>query len=154
VVGPYVKQKAVVSTSYNTVNFVRTIEEILGLNPLNLNDSVALPMTDVFDASQAKWNFTATPSSLLYNTTLPLPVKTSAMRVPKPTHHAAYWAKVTKNLDFSKEDLVDPVVFNRILWQGLKGDKIYPGDSSLAQTRVLYKKALTKSSAGRVDRDD
>jgi hypothetical protein len=35
IVGPYVEQNAVVSTSYNTVNMVKTIEEILGLDPLS-----------------------------------------------------------------------------------------------------------------------
>jgi DNA-binding beta-propeller fold protein YncE len=154
VAGPYVKQQAVVSKSYNTVNMIRTIEDILGVDPLNLNDSVALPMTDVFDVNQSKWNYTAAPSGLLYTTTLPLPAKSAALRVPKSTHNAAYWARVTKGMDFSKEDLVDPVSFNRILWQGLKGDRIYPGDASLAVTRALYKKALKDRAAGRVDRDD
>ena len=116
------KQDAVVSTSYNTVNMVRTIEEILGLDPLNLNDSVALPMADVFDVNQSKWNYTATPSALLYNTTLPLPAKSADCRIHKPTHNAAYWARVTKGFDFSREDLVDPVAYNRILWHGLKGE--------------------------------
>jgi DNA-binding beta-propeller fold protein YncE len=154
VVGPYVKQQAVVSKSYNTVNMIRTIEDILGVDPLNLNDSVALPMTDVFDVNQSKWNYTAALSSLLYTTTLPLPAKSAALRVPKSTHNAAYWARVTKGMDFSKEDLVDPLSFNRILWQGLKGDRIYPGDAGLAVTRALYKKALKDRAAGRVDRDD
>src|SRR6202030_3426432 len=44
IVGPYVKQGAVVSTPYNTINFVRTMEDILGIAPLNLNDATALPM--------------------------------------------------------------------------------------------------------------
>lgn len=44
--GPYVKQKALVSTPYNTVNFVRTMEAILGPDPLNLNDAVGKPMAD------------------------------------------------------------------------------------------------------------
>jgi len=154
IVGPYVKQHAVVSTSYNTVNMIRTIEEVLGLNPLNLNDATALPMTDVFDVNQSKWNYTATPSALLYNTMLPLPTQNAALRVPKPKHNAAYWARVTKGFDFSAEDRVDPVSFNRILWQGLKGNQVYPGDANLAQTRALYKKALKNAAASRVERDD
>jgi hypothetical protein len=31
IVGPYVKQGAVVSTAYNTIDFFRTMEEVLGL---------------------------------------------------------------------------------------------------------------------------
>jgi DNA-binding beta-propeller fold protein YncE len=154
VVGPYVKQNAVVSTSYNTVNMVRTIEEVLGLEPLNLNDSVALPMSDVFDINHTEWNYTATPSTLLYNTMLPLPPRSASLHVAKPKHDAGYWARVTKGMDFSKEDLVDPVAFNRILWQGIKGDQIYPGDVSLDRTRMLYKKALKARSSTYAKRDD
>ena len=154
VVGPYVKQNAVVSTSYNTVNMIRTMEEVLGLPPLNLNDATALPMADVFDVNQSRWNYTATPSAMLYNTTLPLPSQNGVARIPKPKHNAAYWARVTKGFDFSSEDRVDPVAFNRILWQGLKGNQVYPGDANLAQTRALYKKALKNATASRVERDD
>jgi YVTN family beta-propeller protein len=128
IVGPYVKQNALVSTPYNTVNFVRTMEEILGLGPLNLNDSVAKPMADVFDTHQAKWTYTATPSALLCSTQLPLNCKSAGLRVPKEKHNAAYWARVSKGLDFSKEDLVDPETYNRILWKGIMGNKPYPGD--------------------------
>jgi hypothetical protein len=50
------------------------------------------------------------------------------------------WARVTEGPDFSKEDRVDPEAYNRILWKGLKGDKAYPGDASLADTRKRYKR--------------
>jgi len=36
-VGPYVKQGAVVSTHYSQVNALRTIEDVLGTQHLNLN---------------------------------------------------------------------------------------------------------------------
>ncbi len=101
IVGPYVKQHALVSTRYNTINFVRTIEEVLGVSPLNLNDSVAQPMADVFDVTQSDWSYNAAPSALLYSTQLPLPPNTASSRIPKPRHNAAYWARVTKNMDFS-----------------------------------------------------
>jgi hypothetical protein len=146
IVGPYVKQGGVVvSTQYNTINFVRTMERVLGAAPLHLTDAVAQPMADVFNISQpSTWSFNATPSSYLYNTTLPLPTPVAGLVIPKPTHDAKYWAKVTRGLDFSKEDRVDPVAYNRIIWKGLKGDKLYPGDASLAETRKLYKEALKK----------
>lgn len=127
VVGPYVKQHALVSTSYNTVSVIRTIGRILGLAPLNLNDAAARPMADVFDIHQKEWSYDATSSVLLYTTQLPLPAKTTGLRIPKQTHTAAYWAKVTKGLDFSKEDRVDEDVYNRILWKGIMGKKPYPG---------------------------
>jgi YVTN family beta-propeller protein len=128
VAGPYVKQKALVSTQYNTVDFVRTIEAVLGLDPLNLNDAAAQPMADVFDIHQTDWSYEAAPSALLYTTQLPLPPKEAGLRIPKQKRSAAYWAKVTKGLDFSKEDRVDEDLYNHILWKGIMGRKPYPGD--------------------------
>jgi hypothetical protein len=44
----------------------------------------------------------------------------------KPTHTAAWWAAHTAGFDFRKEDRVDAQAFNRVLWQGLKGNAPYP----------------------------
>src|SRR5208337_488118 len=111
VAGAYVKQGALVSTQYNTINFLRTIEEVLGLPPMNLNDALARPMADIFNTTPSNWSFTATPSLYLYNTRLPLPPKAASLRVPKSTHSAQYWAQVTKGMDFSDADRVDPAVY-------------------------------------------
>lgn len=50
--------------------------------------------------------------------------------------------RATKGLDFSTEDRLDPTTYNRILWHGLKGGRMYPTDKSLAETRQYYKQAL------------
>jgi DNA-binding beta-propeller fold protein YncE len=126
IVGPYVKQHAIVSTPYNTVDFVRTMEVILGLQPLNVSDALATPMADVFDLSQSKWNYTATASSMLAGTGLPLPASVAKMTPLKPTHTAAYWAAATRGMDFSVEDHFDFNKYNHILWKGLMGNKPYP----------------------------
>jgi DNA-binding beta-propeller fold protein YncE len=131
IAGPYVKQQRVISTAYNTVDFVRTIEEILGTKPLNLNDSLAVPMVDVFDEKLQDWTFTATPSALLANTALPIPKNLFAgMKPLKPTHDAAYWAEATRGMDFRSEDRIDFDKYNRILWKGIMGDKPYPEEPS------------------------
>ncbi len=144
IVGPYVKHNAIVSTQYNTINFVKTIERILGAQPNHLTDALAQPMADVFDTTQAQWTYVAAPAPILYNTTLPLPAQTGSLQIPKPTHDAKYWANVTKGFDFSDADRVDPDAYNRIMWRGLKGDKVYPGDANLATTHKRYKQALKK----------
>src|SRR5215813_11327582 len=59
VIGPYVKQRAVVSERYNTVSMLRTIEEILGIRQLGLFDSLQLPMTEVFSTRQMPWTYSA-----------------------------------------------------------------------------------------------
>jgi YVTN family beta-propeller protein len=146
VAGAYVKQKAVVSTQYSTVDFVRTIQEVLGLPPSNLNDALARPMADVFNTTPAAWAFTAVPSPMLYppNTKLPLPAKPTGLTVPKPTHDASYWARATKGMDFSSEDRFDFAAYNRILWTGLMGDKAYPAKRSGKDLRQNRKELLER----------
>ena len=124
-VGPYVKQHAVVSTRYSQPNVLRTIEDILGTEHINLNTYYARPMADVFDASSSrKWTFDAVASTLLKLTTLGLdPSKVEFAAGPdlKPTHDAKYWADKTRGFDFSEEDRVPAELYNKILWEGLKG---------------------------------
>lgn len=128
IVGPYVKQGAVVSTPYSTVSMLRTIEQVLGLQPLSVHDAGVGPMTDAFNISQSGWTYSATPSNYLYNTTLPILNKYVVNRenLPQTTHDAAWWEAQTKGMDFSHADRVDSDKFNRIIWNGLKGDKPYP----------------------------
>lgn len=123
-VGPYVKQHAVVSTRYAQPNVIRTIEDILGTEHVNLNTSYARPMADVFDTtSSGKWTFTPVASTLLKQTTLALPstVQFVAGGDLKPTRDVQYWAAKTGMFDFSGEDRVPPEAYNRILWEGMKG---------------------------------
>ncbi|MTW19617.1 phosphoesterase [Allochromatium palmeri] len=126
VAGAYVKQGAVVSSQYNTVDFLRTIEEVLGLPPLNLNDALAIPMADIFNPTPTPWSFRARPSTYLYGTDLPLPPRQMRQPVPRSTRDADYWARATRGMDFSVEDRFDFATYNRILWRGLMGDRPYP----------------------------
>ncbi len=147
VAGAYVKQKTLVSTQYSTIDFVRTIQEVLGLPPSNLNDALARPMADVFDTTPNAWTFTAVPAPILYapNTTLPLPPKPASLVVPKPTHDVSYWGRATKGMDFSSEDRFDFASYNRVLWTGLKGDKPYPAKPSGKDLREHRKELLARS---------
>jgi len=127
VAGAYVKQGKVVSIRHNTIDMVRTMEEALGLGPMNLNDALAQPMSEIFDTSSQtpeNWSFTAAPAAILYCTSLPLP--SPAIPCNDPTPNAKYWARVTRGMDFTDADLVDGEQFNRILWKGLMGSRPYP----------------------------
>ncbi len=126
VVGPYVKHGAVVDDHYSTVNMVRTIEDVLGIGHLNLNDEYQRPMTDAFDLSQSAWK---------YKAVLPAPIATAVARQSgtgqlgtefQDAHPAAYWARLTRNFDWSTEDRIPTALFNQILWKGLAGDVPYP----------------------------
>ncbi|HEY4361008.1 MAG TPA: hypothetical protein VGN17_08565 [Bryobacteraceae bacterium] len=164
VAGAWVKQGTLVSTQYNTLDFLRTMEEVLGLPPMNLNDALAHPMADIFTTTPNPWTYTATPSALLYNTQLPLPPRQTALIVPKPTHNAKYWARATKGMDFSDADRVDSDDFNEILWKGMMGNRPYPAAPTgsdlrqnraelLARYRVSRKQKVKAPPRANKDRD-
>jgi YVTN family beta-propeller protein len=46
--GPYVKRGAVISDRYDQLSMLRTMEILLGLEPLNLTDRLAVPMFGIF----------------------------------------------------------------------------------------------------------
>jgi DNA-binding beta-propeller fold protein YncE len=144
VAGAYVKQGAVVSTQYNTIDFVRTMEEVLGIKPMNINDALARPMADIFNKTPSAWSFTAVPSPYLYGTDLAseLPARPVGMVVPKSTHSAKYWARVTRGMDFSSEDKFNFASYNRILWKGLMGNKPYPAVATGKDLRKNRKEYL------------
>jgi YVTN family beta-propeller protein len=132
VVGPYVKQGAVVSTHYSQVNVLRTIEDVLGTQHLNLNTAFQRPMAEVFDIkSSGGWSYQAEASTVLKTTALAqapggLGVRFAKGADVKPKHGARYWAKVTAGFDFSDADRVPPARFNKVLWDGLMSGKPYP----------------------------
>ena len=146
VAGPYVKQGVVVHERYSTVNMVRTIEDVLGLGHLNLNDEYQRPMTEIFNLKQAAWTYTAiTPAPIARE--LGVALKQSELA---PEFHdvqpAAYWARVTRGFDWSREDRVPAVLFNQILWKGLAGGRPYPAarsgnDLSRDRARVLKERS-------------
>nr|WP_294565072.1 beta-propeller fold lactonase family protein [uncultured Rhodopila sp.] len=140
VVGPYVRNHAVVSTRYSTVNMVRTIEDVLGLEHLNLNTAYQRPMSDVFDIGQSpEWRYRATASAILKSSTLNLTLATPEGQHAiefaegpdmKPLHDAAWWTAQTRGFDWSSEDRVPADMFNRIVWDGVIGGRPYPEQRS------------------------
>ena len=121
VVGPYVKHKYVDSTRYNTVSMIRTMEEILGTEHLNLNDASALPMVDLFDPKQGTWDYKASASAALKPTKLPIEADrfdAATASNTHPRHGPAWWAAHTQGMDFSVEDHLDSTTFNAVLWDG------------------------------------
>jgi len=130
VAGAYVKKRAVVSTRYNQVSVLRTIEDILGTPHINLNTAYQRPMADVFDVtSSGKWNYNAIASTILKTTSLALAdtgVKYAEGPDILPRHDAAYWARATRGFDFSAEDRIPFDIMNEVLWEGLMDGKPYP----------------------------
>ena len=157
IAGAYVKQGAVISAHYTTVNVLRTIEDILGMKPMGINDDVAEPMADVFTTEYSPWTYTAVVPQILCGTQLPV-CKTGSgaaaagakSAYAKPRHDAAYWAAKTKGMDFTVEDKIDSSKFNLIIWEGLVGkDAPYPSERSGQDLREDRKKLLNQNAARR-----
>jgi DNA-binding beta-propeller fold protein YncE len=153
VIGPYVKHGAVVSARYTTVHMLRTIEDVLGIEPLGLFDAAVEPMADVFDpAASPDWNYTAIVPEILRTTQLPLPPRTANHPSPSapytaPGHDAAYWEEKMRGLNFEVEDKLDTPRFNRALWKGLKGERApYPLERDARNLRRGRSRLLEKAS--------
>ena len=154
IAGAHVKQDAVISERYTTVNVLRTIEELLGIKPLGINDGLEEPINDAFQAHSEPWAFSAIVPDVLRSTALPLPPANASVKQASllsfPMHDANYWEEKTRGMDFSVEDHLDTARFNRVLWQGLMGDSTpYPSRSGadLRQNRKsLLEQFKNKSS--------
>jgi hypothetical protein len=165
VVGPYVRQRALVSERYTSVHVLRTIEDVLGIEPLGLNDSSVEPMTAVFDRTLQAWDYRAIVPAVLRTTQLPLAATAAAGSPPgggddtRPRHNAAYWAAKTQGMDFSAEDRLDTPLFNRILWTGLMGDAVpfpeqsRPRNLRRHRDRLLRRLARRKLPGGSAEAD-
>ncbi|MCY2976186.1 MAG: beta-propeller fold lactonase family protein [Planctomycetota bacterium] len=106
VISPYTKRGYVDSTQYSTVSMIRTMELILGLQPLSQYDAAARPMYD---------SFTNTPNLSPYSRVEPqidLYAKNSA---------TAYGADRSLNMDFTEYDRIDDFELNEILWRSVMG---------------------------------
>jgi len=106
VISPYVKRNFVDHTMYSTTSVLRTIELILGMPPMTQYDAAANPM----------WNsFTATPDLTPFHH---LPSNVNLNDKNRAQNEAA---RISERFDFSHEDKVPDLVFNQVLWMGLRG---------------------------------
>jgi DNA-binding beta-propeller fold protein YncE len=117
---PYAKRNAVVSTQYNTTSLLRTIEQILGLPPMNQFDASATPMFDCFGDKPDFTPFTAVANRVPLDQMNPDP---QAIRDPILRQDAL----VSGTLNFREVDQAPEDVLNRILWRAMKGVAVpYP----------------------------
>ncbi len=119
VISPYTKRGEVISTYYSQINMVRTMENILGIPPMNQFDLAAEPMTDCFTETADGTPYEALPSDIRLDELNP-PLATL-------TGDALRWAKLSLEQDLDDVDRIDEDTFNRIIWHAVKGyDVPYP----------------------------
>jgi len=118
VASAYNKQGIVDSTLYNQTSMVRTIEQILGLPPMNQFDLTAPLMTTLFADTPDLAPYTAIPNQI--------PLDTLNSQASALTGQAQQDAIVSDTLNFSVPDATDPTILNPIIWRATMGDRPYP----------------------------
>lgn len=118
VISPYSKLKTVNHTYYTQPSMVRTIEQILGIPPMNIQDAIAAPMTDCFTAEPDLTPYTAVPNNIPLNELNP-PLSSLSGR-------ALHYAKKSMLPEFDGVDSGNDNLLNRILWFSAKGNAPYP----------------------------
>jgi len=106
VISPYTKRRATDSTMYSTSSMLRTMELILGTRPMSQFDAAATPM---------------------FNTFTPKPDLTPYQHLPpridleEKNLRTAYGSAASSKMNFAKEDAVDDLLLNKVIWHSIKG---------------------------------
>jgi YVTN family beta-propeller protein len=125
VISPYARRGAVVHNYYSQLNIMRTIEQILGIPPMNSEDLAAEPMYDMFTDRPDFTPYTYLPNEIPLTAINPQPSQiTSAVQ--------AAWAKWSAQQNFTSEDMVNMAQENRDIWYFSNNFTTpYPGDSKV-----------------------
>lgn len=97
------------SNFYTTVSLIHTMESLLGLPPMNVNDAYSPLMTPLFAGEGDQTPFEADDSNLKNGLLFKMNTSESV------------GAAESSRMDFTREDANDPRELNRILWEDRKG---------------------------------
>ena len=111
VISAYNKPGMLVHEFHNTVSLIRTMELLLGLEPMNQLDASAHPI-DIF---QARADLSP------YSAELPDVALDNLVTPSSRDGETAYWMKRTAEQDLSHADLADPLMLNQIIWFSVRG---------------------------------
>ena len=107
IAGGLVKRNFVDHTLYTTSSMLRTIELILGLEPMSQYDAAAEPM----------WRcFSSTPNLTPFN------AKPLQVDINEKNKVENAWQRISEKLDFSKEDRAPDRLFTEVIWKAVKGE--------------------------------
>jgi len=112
VISPYARQGAVIHTRYDLPSVVRSMELIIGMRPLSLNDALATPMYDAFQSQPT--------NSAPFDAIVP------AIDLQSRNTTASPWAVQSSKLPLDKVDAVPQAVLDGILWKSVYGAESSP----------------------------
>ncbi len=105
-ISPYIRRNTVDSTLYTTSSMLRTMELILGLDPMTQFDAAANPMYASFGKTPDFKPYEALPSLVDLNT---LNTKLS------------WGAAESEKMDLTREDAADDLLLGDIVWRSVRG---------------------------------
>ena len=106
VLGAWVKRGGIDSTMYSTSSMLRTIELILGLQPMSQYDAAAMPMWNAFSDLPDPAPYIARPAQIDLN------ARNAAL---------AWGGAESERMDFSAPDRADDIRLNEIVWRSVRG---------------------------------
>ncbi|MBN2615782.1 MAG: hypothetical protein JXR71_08825, partial [Bacteroidales bacterium] len=118
VISPYSRHGKVVSTEYNQTSMIRTIEQILGIPPMNIEDATAKPMFDVFTDKANDTPYKALKNIIPINEMNP---PLTALKGQALNYAIASEKMAQLGIDAGSDDLL-----NRIIWSSVNKTKAYP----------------------------
>jgi DNA-binding beta-propeller fold protein YncE len=125
VLSAWSRRGAVDSTMYSTTSILRTIELILGLQPMSQYDAAAMPMWGAFASRPDLTPFTARPAQV------DLQARNGAL---------AWGGRESQRMDFSEPDKADDIQLNEIVWRSIRG----PDSPMPAPVRAAFYKTHAK----------
>jgi YVTN family beta-propeller protein len=147
VISPWATHGKTISTYYSQISMVRTIEQILGAEPLNQKVAAATPMFDAFRKKPDNTPYTAKANhvSLTENIAtapacgLDTPSNPAPAAGPVPANYVSYpvaWEKWAKKQHLTgkhaQADFANPEQMNRYTWYDAHHwDLPYPGDPEI-----------------------
>jgi len=129
VISPYSRLQRTVHTNYNQTCIVRTIEQILGIPPMNVMDATALPMFDCFSEKPNRIPYTFVKNKI--------PLDEMNKSATALTGKAKKYALLSASPQFDHIDSGDDDLLNRILWFASMGDKPYPKKMTIPKSQRM-----------------
>jgi hypothetical protein len=112
VVSPYARRGILLHTRYDLLSVVRSIELIVGLKPLSLNDALATPMYDAFTSKAVN--------------AAPVPALTPQVNLLSRNQTTAPDSQVSARLPLGETDAVPQWQLDSILWHSVYGANSAP----------------------------
>ena len=126
VISPYSRLGSVNHTYYTQPSVVRTIEQVLGLSPMNIQDAIANPMFDCFGKASDKKPYNAVQNNIAIDEMNPPLTSLSGK--------ALHYARKSMLPEFDGVDSGNDDLLNRILWFAAKGHTPYPAKYAGAES--------------------